>query len=812
MHLAAIIVAILLPIITTPAAAQDEIKIEKVLVIDRVGRYGRSPVFVDPIELLRVTGQWRFPRAGDVVASADGRDVAWREAHAKEDGEISDDALAGGYALATVDVDADRVMILEASGHGIVFVNGEPRVGDPYETAYVRLPVLLKRGANELLFHCQRGRLRAKLTEPPKDVFIDLSDLTLTDQSAPGGLMAGVVVVNATTQPISPIVSGTKGMNRREDRFRIAPLSLRKIPLTRIRTFDDQPKPTVVVIGPEGTLDSAELSPRQREPGQTYKAGFISEIDGSVQYYAVNPATPARDKPRALVLSLHGASVEAINQADAYSSKTWCDIVCPTNRRPFGFDWEDWGRLDALEVLDIATTRFNPHPSQIYLTGHSMGGHGAWIIGSLFPDRFGAVGPSAGWISFSTYASTQPSTQPSSAIVDLMRRCTSPSDPSLVLRNLAQLGVYILHGADDDNVPASEARQMVEHLSKFDKDFIYHEQPKVGHWWESSDEPGAECVDWAAMFDFFARHRLPSSSELRQIDFTTPSPAASSKCHWITIETQQHAMQPSSIQVRVDPGKRRYVGATSNIERLAMDPVHLVGVDPVQIEFDGQKLNDVAWPTDKRLWLARDATGWRVIEKPSPALKGPHRCGPFKDAFRNRMVFVYGTKGTPEENAWALAKARYDAEVWWYRGNGSVDIVPDVEFDPRNEIDRNVILYGNADTISCWGPLLGDSPVQIRRGEVEIGSRTKRSQYLACLFLRPRPRSDRACVAVIGGSGIGGMRLSDRLPIFLSGVGYPDVMIFDPDVLKEGTRAIRCAGFFGNDWSVENGELVWGNE
>ena len=47
------------------------------------------------------------------------------------------------------------------------------------------------------------------------------------------------------------------------------------------------------------------------------------------------------------------AAVEAINQASSYEPKTWANIVCPTNRRPYGYDWEDWGRLDALEVLAI---------------------------------------------------------------------------------------------------------------------------------------------------------------------------------------------------------------------------------------------------------------------------------------------------------------------------------------------------------------------------------------------------------------------------------------------------------------------------
>jgi hypothetical protein len=261
--------------------------------------------------------------------------------------------------------------------------------------------------------------------------------------------------------------------------------------------------------------------------------------------------------------------------------------------------------------------------------------------------------------------------------------------------------------------------------------------------------------------------------------------------------------------MRVEPGKRQYVGTTENVQRMAIDLVHFSGVSPIQLQLDADQPVEIAWPVAGRLWLERTDGRWQAISQPSAALKNPRRGGPFKDAFRNRMQFVYGTRGNPEENAWALAKARYDAEVWWYRGNGSVDVVADVEFDPRSDADRNVILYGNADTISCWDALLSTSPVQVKRGSVTAGSRTESSSGLACLFLRPRPGSDIACVAVIGGSGIAGMRLTDRLPIFVSGVGYPDMMIFDPDVLRDGGRAILCAGFFGNDWSIDRGEFVW---
>ena len=55
-----------------------------------------------------------------------------------------------------------------------------------------------------------------------------------------------------------------------------------------------------------------------------------------------------------------------------------------------------------------------------------------------------------------------------------------------------------------------------------------------------------------------------------------------------------------------------------------------------------------------------------------------------------------------------------------------------------------------------------------------------------------------------------GMRLTDRLPYFTSGVGYPDCVVFGPEVLAKGTTAVRGAGFFGVDWSVGKGEFAWG--
>jgi hypothetical protein len=198
-----------------------------------------------------------------------------------------------------------------------------------------------------------------------------------------------------------------------------------------------------------------------------------------------------------------------------------------------------------------------------------------------------------------------------------------------------------------------------------------------------------------------------------------------------------------------------------------------------------------------------------VAEEPSPNLKNPRRTGPFKDAFRNRVVLVYGTKGTPEESAWALAKARYDAETFWYRGNGSLEIVADTAFAPRNEKERNVVLYGNSETNGAWSALLSQSPITVTRTEVRAGDHISKGDDLACLFIAPRPQSATALIGVVSGTGLTGLRLTDRIPYFVSGVAYPDFTLLSAASLKEGLAGVKGTGFLGPHWDIGQGEFVW---
>jgi predicted esterase len=798
------------------------------LALPPVGQHGRAAVHTDALEARLVAGQWKPPKAGDTLPLPDGSSRRWEPIKAAADGSFPT-RPGGGYIYLAVSAAKACVMLLELKGPSMMYVNGAPRTGDQYETGWVRLPIQLHAGVNDLLFAGSRANLRATLTSPKAAALLQTADLTMPDlmAGAPVDTEGAVVVLNATNAPLENLALETilPGRMERTRLPTLLPLGMRKMGF-RLRG----PAPPagescevqlrLVRSANDGwhTMDEAKIGLSIRRPDAAHKRTFRSAIDGSVQYFAVVPPhnsdkdhdKEAKSAP-ALVLTLHGAAVEAMGQAACYAPKPGTYVVAPTNRRPYGFDWEDWGRMDALEVLDLAKREFATDPRRTYLTGHSMGGHGVWHLGATYPDHFAAIAPSAGWVSMWSYAGARRPEQ-ISPLVDILRRCVNASDTLALARNLAAEGVYVLHGDKDDNVPVEQARIMKQHLSQFHRDLVYHEEPGMGHWWGKAGVSGAACVDWPPLFDFFTHHTLPRPEDVRQVDFITASPGVSAACHWAFIEDQIHAMRLSSVSLKWDPGRRRFHGTTDNVARLALDVRHLPAHKPIEVALDDQEVKDIPWPAqDRRIWLQRMAGRWSSCPRPSLALKGPHRYGPFKEAFRNQVLFVYGTRGTPEENAWALAKARYDAETFGYRGNASVDVVPDTAFDTKAEPDRNVIVYGHAESNAAWSVLLADSPVQVRRGAIRVGEREEKGEDLGCLFLRPRPGSDRAAVGVVAGSGLAGMHLTDRLPYFISGVGYPDCIVIAGDILTKGVGGIRAAGFFGSDWGVNTGDLVWRN-
>ncbi len=792
------------------------------LVLAHPGPGQRQPFFIDRVTAAIVRGDWSPPKAGATVLTAKGDKQQWQPITIEPGQKLENDALRGGWALTRVTSDRPRRAILRAVGHSIAYVNGTPRVANPYRYGYVMIPIVLRAGDNELLFRCGRGTLKVSLEPATHDVMLNMDDATLPEAVAgrAQSLDAGIVVLNTTTHAIDladsapPVAVATADGQPPAVRLTprwMPPLSIAKVPALLPAVHADGQVIRYRIPGSPGgagrlSRPAATFEIAVRQPDEFRKVTFVSAIDDSVQYYALRPRIgPAVPSAGGLMLQVHGAGDEATGYRNLYFAKNWISIAGATNRRPFGFDWEDWGRLDAIEVLDHATRLVKPDPSRIYLSGHSMGGHGVWQLGVHFPDRFAAIGPGASWPDFWSYGG-EISYEDPTPVQALLDRCANPSRTKLLLRNCLHFGVFMIHGDADTVVPFKLAREMYEKLKEFHHDVTLHVQPGGGHVYDATPEVGKDCFDLMELFEFFQRHARPLAPRL--VEFVTTCPGVNATCHWVTIEQQRKLLVPSRVRLQIDPGRRVLFGTTENVRRLTLAPAQVLLPGPLSLQIDQAPEIKVDYRGEP-IHLVRAGDAWKTAPPADSKQKGPRRYGLFKNAFRHHVVLVVGTAGSDEENAWALAKARFDSETFWYRGNAAFPIVLDRDFDPRAQPDRNVVLYGNADTNRAWSALLGDSPVQVRRGAVQVGDKRLSGDDLACLMIRPRAGSEVACVGVVSGTGPAGMRATDRLPYFVSGIAYPDWIVFRADVWERGDEAVEGAGLFDLAWSLSAADSAW---
>ena len=322
---------------TMLSAVAEEIPFTEGLAAGPVGRYGRSAVFTDPVVFRLATGRFETPAEGALLVKTEkGEEVRWKKIVVDGKGWFQDARLRGGYLYATVTSEEDRVMLLEAAGHSMVYANGHPRGGDVYAYGWSSVPVLLRKGENPFLFRVARGKVRAKLVPPRAPVQFSARDTTLPDLLLRDNteIWGAVQVVNATKEAlhrrrIRCTVEGGEPLVTEVPV--VGPLTTRKVGF-RIRppVLDAAGKVKVhlELLPPEGkgagaVLDTLELTLNVRTPTETHKRTFRSRIDGSVQYFAVTPGKIEGEEQAALFLTCHGAGVEALNQARVYAPKRW---------------------------------------------------------------------------------------------------------------------------------------------------------------------------------------------------------------------------------------------------------------------------------------------------------------------------------------------------------------------------------------------------------------------------------------------------------------------------------------------------------
>ena len=756
------------------AVARGEVPSEW-LVIEKVDQRGRRPFNPD-----RVFARYLLdpeappPKEGEKVG-----DAAWKKVAVDEKGFVQG---RFAYAYAALESPQEQIALAHVQNGGRLYVNGDGFVGDIYGIGHSGVPIVLRKGTNHLFIRGMRGRFRLRLEEVAEGLRVAERDATLPHFAVGRMGVGAVVVMNASSHAARVRELAWKsesGDHGREIWFSsLVPLGLRKIAV-RPRLSNVEPGQFWLDVRAGDHTQRFQVVVSNYE--EAHRLTFVSRIDGSVQQYSVLPSTGEETKA-GIVLTLHGAGVDALNQARSYSPKEDFWIVAPTNRRPFGFDWQDWGRVDAYEVLENVFRLTDVDSERVYLTGHSMGGHGTWHLAANDPDGFVAIAPSAGWCSFDTYAGGRPEDK----LGALWRGADGASLTLDLVANLVQIPTFILHGRKDDNVPLSEAERMENALREAgaEPEVFYAEEK--GHWWNGEAAKGVDCVDWPGIFDLFRQSRRVSDPDT--IDFTTANPGVDAKHHWVRIE--QPLTYGERSRVRAKRARDSVAIETTNVRRFH------VRLAARRYVVDGQALD-----APRNAWFLRDGEKWKVAE-PVAGEKSPERSGPFKRAFNNRFVFVYGSG-----DAEGMKRARFDAQMWWYRGNGDVPVVRDDWFLAGDVYDgRNVILYGFAEGNQAFAKVLSKHcPIKVQRGELTLGKRHFEGENLGAVFVYPRKGDPDALVGVIGHTGAAGARVGYTLLPFVSGVGYPDYALYSDAILAKGDEGVLAAAWFDHTWKLGPG-------
>ena len=214
---------------------------------------------------------------------------------------------------------------------------------------------------------------------------------------------------------------------------------------------------------------------------QAPPTGFLDrtvQMAGVVHRYQVYvPATydPAARWP--VMLFLHGAGergTDGLLQTEVglgsairrFPSRYPAIVVFP--QAPLESTWTGPSAGVAMAALEKTLHEFSVDRDRVYLTGLSMGGHGAWHLAYTYPDQFAAVLVICGFI---TGGDQFPSFLPADA-----------ADPAAVLAGrVKRLPIWVYHGDADTVVPVTAAREIVEALCAANADVQYTELPKVGH-------------------------------------------------------------------------------------------------------------------------------------------------------------------------------------------------------------------------------------------------------------------------------------------------------------------------------------------
>lgn len=181
-----------------------------------------------------------------------------------------------------------------------------------------------------------------------------------------------------------------------------------------------------------------------------------------------------------MIVYLHGASSRGTNLGRVRKCGIpWLadhekdfPFIAVSPQCPKGKRWVDIDTGWIMNIIDEISTEYAVDRDRIYITGVSMGGHGAWYLAHKYPDRFAAVAPLCGRVD-TTWA-----------------------------ESLKDMPAWVFHGSRDRVCPIRYSNDIVDTLRSIGANVKYTVYPKAGHDIVTRTYGNQELYDW-----FLQHHR-----------------------------------------------------------------------------------------------------------------------------------------------------------------------------------------------------------------------------------------------------------------------------------------------------------------
>lgn len=820
---------------------------------------GRNALFQNYLE---GTGEEHArAREGEVAACPSSGEVRWQTAIADSNGRVDFSKIWPGqgrtiaYAYTELESHSERFAVATiGSGNSIQArlrgeVIYESRLSRKLEPNKDTLVLRLHKGPNPLLVKVEGESgswdLQWENHIPPGKVFINssltiLPDFRIAHRTAAWGQ---VEVANATETVLPDVrveVLGDELVFPSESApTAIVPAAIQRIPFwvaSKEPRDEMAMRPIRMRITAGGEEQTIEVVPRIKKSTEFFVTTYRSVIDGSVQPYSVLLPTsfdPLVTYP--LIVLLHGANVTGWGQnIISYDPKEWAIQVAVFDRG--NNRYRDIGEVDLDEMLADVQRRYRIDPERMYLSGHSMGGYGAWFQATRHPDRWAAISPQSGYTDYFLY---HPSMRDERNITEPSFQVPLLKDwsPLTFAENLLYVPAYIVHGTKDNNVPAIHSRKMVARLRELGYSYVYDENPEGGHWWGPRGKYyGIEVVDKPPIWTFFQIHsrrvHLP-----KRVVYTTDS-LRYRKAYWVTIDELEAANQMARIEAQVT-GLNTIAVRLSNITQFTLCLANgLVVTDgPITIRVDDRVVFHGPLPLSNRVTLRRqngryvqllnDVDLHRAGQRPTDAVdrlgaeldetgnttgyvtlhedrfkKTAKLYGPVVDAFNSSFLYVVGTDGRDAKSRELQEAAHRAAEAlareWMARANGNVQIKTDAQVTQKDIDSYNLILFGNPKINRLLAQINGRLPIRFSATTLVVGKRNLTEKDAGMVLAVPNPLNPNRYVVIVGGTTPHSFEIAARLPV----MELPDYVIFDGEALTGNEVHFVSGGFFDKYWRL----------